>query len=137
MSSQQDSSVCGSNNSSNIEASMLSNRWASPTEEKSITNEIHLDRSDKFLIKINGNIFGYSDDKEQVRFALEKIALEQTKELSETSKIRVFREDFGEKIILSTQAIGKWVNGIVSEVYTIEAVPIFRVNNLYRDTRDE
>ncbi len=90
-----------------------------------LTPEGYMDSKILFLIRINGEELAYVDTEKDAKSMIDSIATVEQKSL-ENEWVKVFRQDVndGRKTIISTQSIGRLVNGNVTASVTIDYIPV-------------
>lgn len=90
-----------------------------------VTPEVLMDGEVVYLIRIDGSEAAFADCQEDAMLIIDSIANDETKRM-QNADTKVYRENLGSSISLSTQKIGKFINGSLTPHMKIEALPIGR-----------
>ena len=93
--------------------------------EISYTPEVKITQETSYLIRINGAETFFAETEDDCKLIIDSIAAENVRKLQD-DWVKVFRLDAidGKKITISTQALGRMVDGAIYDVMTIDFVPV-------------
>ena len=90
-----------------------------------ITPEVRMDSKTLYLIRMDGEEMAFSDSSKEAHLIVDSVAAaEQIRLKDEWTK--VYRQDLngGQKVVISTQALGYAVNGGIYKAATIDYIPV-------------
>lgn len=85
-----------------------------------------------FLIRMNGKETFFAETEDDSKLIIDSIAAKEIKKLQEDEWTKVFRVDSpdGTKITVSTQALGRVVDGSIYEVLCLDFISVVKVKLL-------
>ena len=95
------------------------------TKTIKITPEVRMDAKILFLIRMDGEEMAFADSSKDALLIVDSLAAAEQKRL-EGDWTKVFRQDLndGQKVIISTQALGYSYNGGINKAVTIDFISV-------------
>ena len=93
-----------------------------------ITPEVRSDDCIQYLIRVDGEELAFVENEKDAILVVDSLAAEETRRLT-GEWTKVYREDLqgGRKVVLSTQYLGRIVNGSITPFETIDMIPVGHV----------
>jgi|688.fasta_scaffold03339_19 hypothetical protein len=90
-----------------------------------LTPEVHMRSEILYLVRVDKEEVCFCETEKEAILVIDSLAAAVQKEMT-NEFVKVYREDIrnGEKVILSTQSLGYFMNGIISPSKTFDYVPV-------------
>lgn len=93
-----------------------------------ITPEVRSDDRIMFLIRVNKEELAFVDTEREAILVIDSLAASETVRMTD-DWTKVYREDLrgGREVVLSTQSLGRVINGSIVHAETIDCIPVGHV----------